>query len=166
MITVPLGRQPQRAVCLSLTADGVDVIARHAEGVYPAECVGLLCGQCTHGISVVHYALALENRWKTEYGGSDQHRFLLDPRDYLVADRAARAAGLEIIGCYHSHPDAAAVPSPYDRQGAAGGGEHFIFVIQSVYQGRATDLSAWLLRHAAGGWEPVTLVAPGTRYAL
>ena len=34
------------------------------------------------------------------------------PADYLAAERGAKAAGLELIGFYHSHPDHPARPSP------------------------------------------------------
>jgi proteasome lid subunit RPN8/RPN11 len=65
----------------------------------------------------------------------------------LRADRAARASGLDIVGCYHSHPDHPAQPSERDRVGAQGigGGTSFSFLIQSVRAGRAAELTAWLL---------------------
>jgi proteasome lid subunit RPN8/RPN11 len=74
-------------------------------------------------------------------------RFYLDPRDYLRADREARAQGLDIIGCYHSHPDWPAEPSERDRVGAqgVGSGLQFAFAIQSVRDGKAAELRSWLL---------------------
>jgi len=46
-------------------------------------------------------------------------RFLIDPKDHIQARRAARAAGLEVVGFYHSHPRSAAVPSPRDLADAS-----------------------------------------------
>jgi proteasome lid subunit RPN8/RPN11 len=78
-------------------------------------------------------------------------RFYLDPRDYLRADRAARARHLDVVGCYHSHPDHPATPSPRDLTGAqgVGGGSQFVFLIQSVIDGRAAELTAWTLDESA-----------------
>jgi proteasome lid subunit RPN8/RPN11 len=130
-------------------------LARHAESTYPHECVGLLLGQLDGGGDKrVEDIFQAQNTWNAEVGLTDaehehslRDRFYLDPRDYLKADRAARARGLDIVGCYHSHPDHPAVPSERDRVGAqgVGGGVGFSFLIQSVRDGRAAELNAWLL---------------------
>lgn len=95
-----------------------------------------------------------QNAWTADVAltdAEDEHsladRFYLDPRDYLRADREARARGLDIVGCYHSHPDHPAVPSERDRTGAqgVGAGSMFSFLIQSVRNGQAAELTAWLL---------------------
>ncbi len=140
---------------LILTMEATAAIAAHAEQTYPDECVGLLLGTLeADGVKRVQLAFAVENRWsgqvqlaENDNAESRRDRFYLDPRDYLRADREARAAGLEIIGCYHSHPDHPAVPSERDRTGAqgVGGGPNFAFVIQSVVSTRATELASWLL---------------------
>jgi len=46
-------------------------------------------------------------------------RFEIDPRRLVAAHRAARHGGPGIVGCYHSHPRGAAVPSPADAADAA-----------------------------------------------
>ncbi|HWQ11637.1 MAG TPA: M67 family metallopeptidase [Roseiflexaceae bacterium] len=129
-------------------------IAAHAEQAYPNECVGLLLGRYEAGRKVAEEVFAAQNTWTAEVGLTDaeeQHsqrdRFYLDPRDYLRADRQAQARGLDIVGCYHSHPDHPAVPSERDRVGAqgVGAGSLFSFLIQCVHGGRAAELTAWLL---------------------
>jgi proteasome lid subunit RPN8/RPN11 len=141
---------------LKLSAEAAEMIGRHAEATYPDECVGLLLGglEGDGDVKVASQALAVENRWagqvslaETDNAESRRDRFYLDPRDYLRADREARAAGLDIIGCYHSHPDYPATPSERDRVGAqgVGGGMSFAFVIQSVRDGRAAEVASWLL---------------------
>lgn len=139
---------------LKLTPEAAAAIAAHAEATYPDECVGLLIGSVEDGRKSVVEAFAVENRWagqvslaESDNPDSRRDRFYLDARDYLRADRAARARGLEIVGCYHSHPDHPAVPSERDRVGAqgVGGGPSFAFVIQSVRAGRAAELASWLL---------------------
>lgn len=129
-------------------------IAEHAESTYPYECVGLLLGRIEAEHKLIEEVYVVENTWNADVGLTDaehehslRDRFYLDPRDYLRADRAARARGWDVIGCYHSHPDHPAQPSERDRIGAqgVGGGTIFSFLIQSVQNGQATDLSSWLL---------------------
>jgi proteasome lid subunit RPN8/RPN11 len=129
-------------------------IARHAEETYPHECVGLLLGRFEGSRKLAEAIYPTENTWTSEVGlteAEQEHslrdRFYLDPRDYLRADRAARAQNLDIIGCYHSHPDHPALPSERDRTGAqgVGAGSLFSFLIQSVRDGQAAELTAWLL---------------------
>jgi proteasome lid subunit RPN8/RPN11 len=141
---------------LFLTSEAAEAIARHAVRTYPDECVGLLLGtldddQQTKRVAALYEA---ENTWQGQVSlaeGDDpqsrRDRFYLDPRDYLRAERAARAQGLDVIGCYHSHPDHPAEPSERDRIGfqATGGGRGFAFVIQRVLETGAAEVRSWLL---------------------
>ncbi|MFO7170012.1 MAG: M67 family metallopeptidase [Chloroflexota bacterium] len=129
-------------------------IAKHAEATYPHECVGLLLGRIEGSQKIVEAVFAAQNSWTAEVGLTDSEqdhslrdRFYLEPRDYLRADKEARARGLDIVGCYHSHPDHPAVPSERDRVGAegVGAGTLFSFLIQSVRDGTAAELTSWLL---------------------
>ena len=139
---------------LRLTTAARLAIAAHAAAEYPNECVGLLLGQIEGEKKIGIAAYPVPNRWEgqvelapTDNPTSRRDRFYLDPRDYLKADRAARAQGQDIIGCYHSHPDWPAEPSERDRVGAQGigGGPSFAFVIQSVIAGTAGSLRSWFL---------------------
>lgn len=141
-----------------LSREAHTAIIQHAESTYPYECVGLLIGRIEDDRKLVEEIYTANNTWSPDVGLTDtehehslRDRFYLDPRDYLRADRAARARGLDVVGCYHSHPDHPARPSERDRVGAqgVGGGTTFSFLIQSVSAGRATDLTSWLL--ADGG---------------
>jgi proteasome lid subunit RPN8/RPN11 len=139
---------------IHLTAEAVHQVGRHAETTYPDECVGLLLGKVDGTVKQVQLAYPVENRWAGQVALSEEDnadslhdRFYLDPRDYLRADREARAQGLDIVGCYHSHPDHPAEPSERDLVGAqgVGGGPSFSFVIQSVRQGTKAEIASWLL---------------------
>lgn len=114
-------------------------IARHAEATYPEECVGWLLGQFDGDTKIVQAVVAVPNRST----GDRRTQFRLDPHDYLQVDRQARSLGMEVVGCYHSHPDAPVHPSSHDRYGASGGGPSFSFLIQALWAGRATTLQAW-----------------------
>lgn len=139
---------------LEISNEVATEIRSHAQATYPHECVGLLLGTLHGANKVAVQVYPVENTWTDDVALTDaehehslRDRFYLDPRDYLKADRAARAAGLDIVGCYHSHPDDQARPSERDRVGAqgVGGGTSFSFLIQSVSLGIAVELTSWLL---------------------
>lgn len=139
---------------LILTGTVQSAIAHHAEETYPYECVGLLLGRINAERTEVEDIFPTPNRWTADVGltpadtdHSQRDRFYLDPRDYLRAERTAHSRDLDVVGCYHSHPDHPAVPSPRDVTGAQGigGGSRFAFLIQSVREGRAAELTAWTL---------------------
>jgi len=79
-------------------------VRRHAESARPHECCGVLVG---HDDEIVE-AIAARNL------ADDPNRYALDPADHLAIRRNARAAGLAVIGFYHSHPHSAAHPSATD----------------------------------------------------
>lgn len=152
---------------IQLTPEAARAIAAHAESTYPDECVGLLLGQIEGLLKIVVEAYPAENSWQgqvtlaeTDNAESRRDRFYLDPRDYLRADRAARAQGLDVVGCYHSHPDHVAQPSGRDLVGAqgVGGGSNFAFVIQSVRDGTAAEVTSWLLVEDGTRFEEEELV--------
>ena len=124
-------------------------IRRHAADAYPFECCGALIGESseTTGVSIVE-ALALSNM--TPAGGTGQsgddtprRRFLVSPDDYRDAEARAAAAGAELVGFYHSHPDHAAMPSQYDLDHAW---PNLSYVIVSVRDGVPAELRSWRLR--------------------
>ncbi len=86
-----------------------DAIRRHGTETYPNECCGALVGR----EGDVQHAVQLPNT--TEEG--PRRRFLVRPADYMQAETAARRLGGDLLGFYHSHPDAPARPSQ-DRSGS------------------------------------------------
>ena len=118
----------------------LDVVREHGQRRYPEECCGFLLGRVdAAGAKVVVSAQPAEN----VRAENRERRYTIAPEDYLVADRAARKENLDIIGFYHSHPDHPARPSATDLAEATFPG--FIYVITSVNQGKAADLTAWSL---------------------
>ncbi len=75
-------------------------------------------------------------------------RFEIEPAVLISAHKAARDGGLAIIGCYHSHPDGRATPSPRDAEGAEPGS---IWVIVT-----AELLTAWQFH--AEGFAPLSIL--------
>src|SRR5579862_892459 len=120
---------------LRLEAGIGEAIRRHGIDTYPNEFCGALIGR----EGVVFHAAALANT--TEEGA--RRRFLVRPSDYQQAEAEARRVNGELLGFYHSHPDAPARPSQYDLDHAW---PFFWYVIVSVADGRAGDMTVWFLK--------------------
>ena len=102
-----------------------------------SEVCGVLIGQHTPQM-VVHQILPGRN-----LHARPQQHFLLDAQTLLEADAQARAAGDEIVGFYHSHPNGSALPSPHDRRDAWPG---YGYLIVAVERGMPRYLCAWICR--------------------
>jgi proteasome lid subunit RPN8/RPN11 len=144
---------------LTLGADVASAIAAHARRTYPHECCGALLG---HDDLVIQ-AFALPNT--TDEG--PRRRFLVSPDDYRQAERRASALGEELLGFYHSHPDAPARPSQYDLDHAF---PTFSYVIVSVIAGEPAVSTCWKLAADRSTFDPQPLsgdplstVSPGER---
>jgi proteasome lid subunit RPN8/RPN11 len=96
-------------------------ILAEARAATPRECCGLVLGRCQGDTAVAAALHPARNL------AADADRFQIDPADHFAAMRAARAAGVSVIGCYHSHPRGAARPSVRDLEGA--GEENFLWLI-------------------------------------
>lgn len=114
-----------------------DEIRRHGEAAYPAECCGALIGRVeADGKEVVRLAAAVNRRT------DDPHRYLIAPDDLQRLEREVRAAGLELVGYYHSHPDHPAAPSAFDADHAW---PWYSYVIVRIDRGRGAELASWVL---------------------
>jgi len=82
-----------------------DRIVAHAVEEKPNECCGLLIGTA----DLVHDVVRARNVRKSPT------KFQVAPADQFAAIRRARAANLEVIGAYHSHPNGPSGPSETDR---------------------------------------------------
>jgi proteasome lid subunit RPN8/RPN11 len=97
------------SAAIRVAATAIADMVAHAREAAPAECCGLLAGR---GGAVVEAV-------RTRNIAEDPKRFLIDPADHITGRRDARQRGLEIVGFYHSHVFAAALPSARDRDEAA-----------------------------------------------
>src|SRR6202007_1036672 len=113
---------------------------------YPHECCGALLGSDGEGSREVVDLLRLVNRG----GGSPAQRFWVSPRGVWLAEKTAREKHLELIGWYHSHPDAPARPSEFDREHAW---PWYSYIIVSVQKGEPRDTTSWRLRDDRSGYD-------------
>lgn len=84
--------------------------------------------------------------------GEQYHRFSIDPKQQMKAERAAEKEGIVLLGYYHSHPDHPARPSQYDLDHAW---EYYSYVIVEIRAGKAAAMTSWVL---AGEAESRTFV--------
>ncbi len=105
---------------------------------YPLETCGLLMGRESNGHVKVERVLQARNLNRERA----HDRYELDPQDFISADERARAAGLDIVGVWHSHPDHPACPSETDRACAW---EDWSYVILSVTRDGVRDVRSWRL---------------------
>ena len=123
---------------LVITPDHLQAIDRHGEASYPEECCGFLIGQAGGDVTVVERVLPVAN----ERQDSRHNRYVISPETVLAAHKEARAAGADVVGYYHSHPDHPSKPSDFDREHAWPG---LSYLIVSVQKGRAADARSWRL---------------------
>jgi len=95
---------------LTVLAPIVRQLRQHANTGYPEEVCGLLVGRWEPSARIVTEAVAIDNLRRDRA----RDRYELDPKQHLRAQRHARQRGLQLVGVYHTHPDAAAVPSDHD----------------------------------------------------
>jgi proteasome lid subunit RPN8/RPN11 len=128
----------------------IKIIFDRAEAVYPEECCGILLGKIFGEDKLVVEAIATENAWdapdsqdfRSEDDRTNHSRYLIPPQAIFEAQKYARAQQLEIIGFFHSHPDAHAVPSECDRSLAW---EIYSYPIVSVINGKVDSIASWIL---------------------
>jgi proteasome lid subunit RPN8/RPN11 len=114
----------------------VEEIRREGESAYPAECCGVLAGRLAPVKEVLRLVPATNRRT------DDPHRYLISPDDMRRIELELRSSGLEVLGCYHSHPDHPAAPSLFDTEQAW---PWYSYIIVQVERGRAAELTSWVL---------------------
>jgi len=127
-------------------------IRAHGAETYPHECCGALLGSDDGGSREVRGLHKLVNR----RADSPHNRFAVTADDVREAERAAQAAGLEVVGWYHSHPDHPALPSEFDREQAW---PWYSYVIVSVINGEAQIMASWRLADDRMRFEPEKIAA-------
>jgi proteasome lid subunit RPN8/RPN11 len=135
---------------LRIRAELVHRIHAHGVETYPYECCGALLGSDGDAAREVVDLLPLANR----RDDSPRNRFELTPDDVRLAEKTAAAKQLELIGWYHSHPDAPARPSEFDRDHAW---PWYSYIIVSVQQREPRDTTSWRLRDDRSGYDPESI---------
>lgn len=107
----------------------------HARASYPEECCGAMLGSASSGGGIVRHSVRLANS-----AVSKAAHYEVRPEDLARAGAEADARGMDLIGVYHSHADAAANFSEADL---AGSWPWFSFVVLSIRGGQFEDATCW-----------------------
>ena len=108
---------------LVVTRSIVDSMLSDALDGYPLEACGVLGGTVDdRGTATADACYPLVNL------AASARIYEVDPRGLMRADRAAEAAGGQLIGVYHSHTHTEARPSPTDVAQAPDPDWHYVLV--------------------------------------
>jgi proteasome lid subunit RPN8/RPN11 len=105
---------------LRLPAAVYTQIVAHCLSGLPDEACGLLGGHADSGAVVRCYP--------TRNLAASAKLYTVDPKQHLQADRDAEAAGMAIMGVFHSHTHTDAYPSPTDVAQAPDPDWHYVLV--------------------------------------
>jgi proteasome lid subunit RPN8/RPN11 len=138
---------------LKLRRDLAAKIQAHGMETYPHECCGAILGRDSDGSREVLDLLPLANRRED----SPRNRFEVTPGDVQLAEKTAREKKLELIGWYHSHPDAPARPSEFDREHAW---PWYSYIIVSIQSGMPREMNSWRLQDDRGAYHVEAIESP------
>ena len=129
----------------------MEAIQVHGAEGYPHEICGIMIG--ASGESLVSEV----RRARNIIVERARDRYEIDPRDHIRIQREADAAGLDIVGYYHSHPDHPAQASVFDTERAWAG---YVYLIVSIANGEAVDANAFVTANDGGPFnsEPLEVV--------
>ncbi len=118
---------------MKIDRSAFEAIQAHGSEGYPDEICGLMLGS-DHVVTDVRRArnIIVER---------SRDRYEIDPLDQIRIQREADAAGLDVIGYYHSHPDHPAQASRFDTERAWAG---YVYVIVSIEKGKPVDANAFV----------------------
>lgn len=119
---------------------------RLCEAAYPEEACGFLLGIEEGGGWRIERAIGAVNEAAENRG----HRYWAGKGQYEAAEAEACEAALEVVGVWHSHPDAPPVPSSVDAEYAFPG---WVYWIVEVRGGKAGEARAWLRLETHEDWE-------------
>ncbi len=139
---------------LAIPVDIHTHILTHARTAYPRECCGLILGR--PALQDQHILLVQSIVPATNHAAASDQRtnYAIDSRFWLQQDKLAAAAGLEVIGIYHSHPDQPAVPSATDLRMAW---PVYVYIIVSVSAAHTPSLRAWVLSTGQNQFVEITV---------
>jgi len=136
---------------VKILRDAIEAIRAHGAEGYPNEICGIMLGPRDDS------TVTEVKRARNIIVERSRDRYEIDPRDHIRIEREADAAGLNIVGYYHSHPDHPAQASRFDTERAWAG---YVYVIVSVREGNPVDANAFVANDDGGPFhiEPLDVV--------
>ena len=105
---------------LTVPPDALAEMSAHAYRCFPEEMCGLIVGDLATG--------RVERFVPVTNTAHSAKLYTIDPKEHLLAERAAEAEGLEVIGVVHSHTHTEPYPSPTDVAQAPDPGWFYVIV--------------------------------------
>jgi proteasome lid subunit RPN8/RPN11 len=133
---------------MKISQSALDAIRAHGAEGYPNEICGIMVGPRGEGRTTE------VKRARNLIVDRARDRYEIDPRDHIRIQRETDAAGLDIVGYYHSHPDHPAQASRFDTERAWAG---YVYVIVSIENGKPVDANAFVAVADAGPFRPEPL---------
>jgi proteasome lid subunit RPN8/RPN11 len=133
---------------VKITGQAMEAIEAHAADGYPNEICGALIA--ARRSDVVTQARRIRNKIIDRA----RDRYELDEREHIQVMRDCDAAGLEIVGYYHSHPDHPAWASETDSRRSWAG---YVYLIVSCHKGKVVDANAFEAERDHGAMHQVPL---------
>ena len=127
-------------VQIKLGGQDISKIRKHGEADYPNECCGFLLGNIENDMRVVVKTKPVVNSREQE---NRYNRYHIPPEEYMRVEGRAKDEGLQVLGIYHSHPDAEARPSQYDLDHSW---PFYSYIIVSVKSKNSKEMTSWRLR--------------------
>ncbi len=131
---------------LKISRSLLEQIRRQVAAGYPDEVCGVLLG--TDGTIAEVVPAANTER------ASARNRYQIHPLAHRDLELDAARRGMRVLGVYHSHPDDAARPSPFDRDNAW---PNLSYLIVSVERGQPRAATSWRLRADGSQFDPETV---------
>ena len=138
---------------LVLPGEVLDSIIAHSEKAYPQEGCGLLIGELPKDFcgSDGEIRIVETRDFANSVGETNRNRsYQIDPQKFAQVELELSSGPLDIVGVYHSHPDVAAWPSPFDLERAW---PCYLYLIASVRKGRFAAARAWRLSEDGRSFE-------------
>ena len=144
---------------MKIARAALDAIRVHGTEGYPEEICGVMVGPGgDRTVTEVKRARNIvgqrDSQWPELGEERKRDRYTIDPRDHIRIQREADAAGLDIIGYYHSHPDHPARASITDSTRSWAGP---VYVIVSCVRGEVVDGNAFVAERDGGPMHQVPL---------
>jgi proteasome lid subunit RPN8/RPN11 len=118
-----------------------EVVTETSAAVYPLEGCGLLIGTLHRDQVIVTRAVRCANVAPVE---QRTHRFAIEPRVVINVTRTLRGKNESIVGFFHSHPDAEAVPSATDLEYIRLWPDVVWLIVPVIAGGPAEPRAGWL----------------------
>ena len=130
---------------IKITNGAYKTMINHIKDTYPEEGCGALIGS-ENDSRLIKKVIPIENKVEK----SRTKRYVIDPEDIIKVENKAKEEKLELLGFFHSHPDAPAEPSKFDLEHSSPWYSYVIISIKQKERGNIIQeeisLTSWRLR--------------------